>query len=406
MAKKIDILAIDDDKFIIKVIIKSLQSDSISIRTANDGESGIAEAIRKTPDIILLDVEMPGINGYEVCVRLRENEQTKEIPIVFLSSHSSLLERMQGYEVGADDYLVKPFEKDHLLARISVLIKYQSQREELAEQSQIAQKNAILAMTGASELAIAMRFLEKSLSYFNINDLTQGLLDSTDQFSIDCCVMVIVNGQPLWYSSKGTVSPLEKELIEMNDKGARFLDFGARTIVNYPSVSLLVRNMPLEDAERYGRIKDILPILLSAVNTKINVLNTQAALSQQSTNILGSIKMIRRNLFHLGSTILQNRQNSSEIMYKLVQGLNYDFMGMGLEEDQEEYLLTTIDTTIEKAMEEMDAGKEIKSSLTFILTNLNTLMINQEALFAGFTESLATEADEEDSDMDDGVELF
>jgi CheY-like chemotaxis protein len=406
MAKKIDILAIDDDKFIIKVIIKSLQSDSISIRTANDGESGIAEAIRKTPDIILLDVEMPGINGYEVCVRLRENEQTKEIPIVFLSSHSSLRERMQGYEVGADDYLVKPFEKDHLLARISILIKYQSQREELAEQYQIAQKNAILAMTGASELAIAMRFLEKSLSYFNINDLTQGLLDSTDQFSIDCCVMVIVNGQPLWYSSKGTVSPLEKELIEMNDKGARFLDFGARTIVNYPSVSLLVRNMPLEDAERYGRIKDILPILLSAVNTKINVLNTQAALSQQSTNILGSIKMIRRNLFHLGSTILQNRQNSSEIMYKLVQGLNYDFMGMGLEEDQEEYLLTTIDTTIEKAMEEMDAGKEIKSSLTFILTNLNTLMISQEALFTGFTESLATEADEEGSDMDDGVELF
>ncbi len=218
--------------------------------------------------------------------------------------------------------------------------------------------------------------------------------------------MVIVNGQPLWYSSKGTVSPLEKELIEMNDKGARFLDFGARTIVNYPSVSLLVRNMPLEDAERYGRIKDILPILLSAVNTKINVLNTQAALSQQSTNILGSIKMIRKNLFHLGSTILKNRQNSSEIMYKLVQGLNYDFMGMGLEEEQEDYLLTTIDTTIEKAIEEMDAGKEIKSSLTFILTNLNALMTNQEALFAGFTESLATEADEESSDMDDGVELF
>ena len=164
MAKQIDILAIDDDKFIQKVIIKSLQSNSISIRTANDGESGIEEAIRKTPDIILLDVEMPGINGYEVCERLRDNVQTKETPIVFLSSHSSLRERMQGYEVGADDYLVKPFEKDHLLARISVLIKYQSQREELAEQYQIAQKNAILAMTGANELAIAMRFLEKSLS--------------------------------------------------------------------------------------------------------------------------------------------------------------------------------------------------------------------------------------------------
>ena len=406
MAKQIDILAIDDDKFIQKVIIRTLRSDSVSIRTANDGESGIEEAIRKIPDVILLDVEMPGINGYEVCERLRENKQTKEIPIVFLSSHSSLRERMQGYEVGADDYLVKPFEKDHLLARISVLLKYQTQRKELGKQYLIAQENAILAMTGASELAIAMRFLEKSLSYFNINDLTQGLLDSTDQFYIDCCVMVIVDGQPLWYSSKGTVSPLEKELIEMSDKGARFLDFGAKTIVNYPSVSLLVKNMPLDDVERYGRIKDILPILLSAVNTKINVLDTQAALSQQSEDLLESVKMIRNSLFSLGSTIVKNRNDSSEIMTKMVERLNYDFLGMGLEEDQEEYLLTTIDTTIEKAMEEMDAGKEIKASLTFILANLNTLMTNQESLFSAFSKSLATEVEEQSSDMDDSVELF
>ena len=406
MAKQIDILAIDDDKFIQKVIIKTLRSDSVSIRTANDGESGIEEAIRKTPDVILLDVEMPGINGYEVCERLRENKQTKEIPIVFLSSHSSLRERMQGYEVGADDYLVKPFEKDHLLARISVLLKYQTQRKELSKQYLVAQENAILAMTGASELAIAMRFLEKSLSYFNINDLTQGLLDSTDQFYIDCCVMVIVDGQALWYSSKGTVSPLEKELIEMSDKGARFLDFGAKTIVNYPSVCLLVKNMPLDDVDRYGRIKDILPILLSAVNTKINVLDTQAALSQQSEDLLKSVKMIRNSLFSLGSTIVKNRHDSSEIMTKMVERLNYDFLGMGLEEDQEEYLLTTIDTTIEKAMEEMDAGKEIKASLTFILANLNTLMTNQESLFSAFSKSLATEVEEQSSDMDDSIELF
>jgi len=406
MAKQIDILAIDDDKFIQKVIARSLQSDSMSVRTANDGESGIEEVIRKTPDIILLDVEMPGINGYEVCDRLRNMEQTKDVPIVFLSSHSSLRERMQGYEVGADDYLVKPFEKEYLLARINILTKYQLQREELKEQYQVAQKSAILAMTGSSELAIAMRFLEKSLTHHNINELTQGLLDSTDQFSIDCCVMVIINDQPLWYSSKGTVSPLEKELIDMCDKGARFLDFGGRTIVNYPSVSLLVKNMPLDDLERYGRIKDILPILLSSVNTKISVLATQEALTQQSVDLLKSIKMIRGSLYHLGSSIVKNRKDSLEIMNNLVQGLNYDFMGMGLEEDQEEYLLKRIDTGIEDAMKEMDAGKEIRGALTFILTNLNALMNKQEELFAAFTKSLATEVADQSSDMDDSVELF
>lgn len=90
MIDNIDILAIDDDKFIQKVIIKTLSSSSMSVRTADNGELGIEAAINKPPDIILLDVEMPGINGYEVCDRLRNSNETKEVPIVFLSSHSSL----------------------------------------------------------------------------------------------------------------------------------------------------------------------------------------------------------------------------------------------------------------------------------------------------------------------------
>ncbi|NOR68631.1 MAG: response regulator, partial [Methylomarinum sp.] len=212
--------------------------------------------------------------------------------------------------------------------------------------------------------------------------------------------------EELWFSSEGTVSPLEKELIEMCDKEARFLDFGARTIINYSRVSLLVKNMPLDDMERYGRIKDLLPILLSAVNSKINTLGTQEALTEQSTNLLESFKMIRNSLYYLGSTIVTNRKDSTAMMNKLVQDLNYDFLRMGLDEDQEEFLLNRIDTALDEAMEEMDAGKEIREALTFILMNLNKVMSKQELLFNAFTESLATEVAEQSSDMDDNIELF
>ncbi len=406
-ANKIDILAIDDDKFIQKVITRSLQSETISVRTADDGESGIAEATQRVPDIILLDVEMPGINGYEVCDRLRSLDATKDIPIVFLSSHSSLIERMQGYEVGGDDYLVKPFEKENLLARVNILVKYHNERQELRDQYELAHRSALTAMTSTSELGMAIKFMEKSLLCSNINELADGLFEVTDQFSLDCCAMILDNEQTFWYSSESTaISPLEKELIEMCDREARFIDFGSRTIVNYPRISLLVKNMPLDNMERYGRIKDLLPILLSVVNSKINSLSTQEALTRQSNNLLDSFKLIRNNLFYLGTSIVKNRQQSEATMSKLVEELNYDFLRMGLEEDQEEYLLTRIDSAIEEAKVEMDAGKEIRDSLTFILRNLNTVIAKQAELLENYTASLAAEAAEQGGDLDDNIELF
>jgi CheY-like chemotaxis protein len=406
MPNEIDVLAIDDDKFIQKVIRKALESSGLSVRTADDGESGIKEAIRKLPSIILLDVEMPGINGYEVCDRLRNTEATKEVPIVFLSSHSSLRERLQGYEVGADDYLVKPFEAEHLLARINVLIKYHHERQELRSEFELAQKTAMMALTGSSELGQAMQFLEKSLRYQSVDDLTIGFFESTNRFSLDCCLMIMSNEQYFWYSSDGAISPLEKELLEMSDRDIRFLDFGCRTIINYPIVSLLIKNMPLDDMERYGRIKDLLPVLLSAVNTKINALGTQEALTQQSLNLLNSFNVIRKNLYYLGSTIVKNRKDSTETMNSMVQNLNYDLLRMGLEEDQEEYLLNRIDSAIEEAMEQMDAGQEIREALTFILSNIKTVMVKQEELLDAYSASLTDESTDQTDDNDDSVELF
>ena len=408
MTTKIDVLVIDDDKFIQKLITKTLKTEMMEVRAADDGEAGIEEAIRKRPDIILLDVEMPGINGYEVCDRLRNIESTKDVPIVFLSSHSSLRERMQGYEVGADDYLVKPFEKDNLIARINVLVKYHIERKELREQYQLAHKNAMTALTGSSELAIAMRFLEKSFSFHSTNELAQGLFECTDQFSLECCAMIFkYENTPMWYSSENTaISPLEKELIEMCDKEARFLDFGNRTIINYPCISLLVKNMPLDDLERYGRIKDLLPIILSAVNSKTNTIRTEEALTKQSENLLSSFKLIHNSLFYLGTTIVKNRKQSAVIMNQLVQGLNIDFLGMGLEEDQEEFLLTRIDSAIDEALDKMDAGKEIREALTFVRSNLNDVVDDQNELYQAFKDSLATEVAEQSSDLDDSVELF
>jgi len=404
MSGKIDILAIDDDKFIHKMIARALDSDDIVIRFAVNGEAGIEMASESIPDIILLDVEMPGINGYETCERLRASEATCNIPIVFLSSRSSLRERMQGYEAGGDDYLVKPFETENLKARVNILIRYQQERLRLEEQYKFAQKTAVEAMTGTSELGLAMQFLEKSISFNSVEELLNGLFDSTNRLELDCCAMVQTKQGFTWFTSQQVISPIEKDLLEMSDREQRFLDFGQRTIVNYPLVSMLVRKMPLDNIERYGRIKDLLPILLSAVNVKLGALETRFSLNQQSQHMLEAFKGIRANLYFMGKTIVDSRDQGKDILNALVQELHVDLLGMGLEQDQEDYLIDRIDSVLDEVMEKLDAGAEISSVLNFILNNLKSLVEKQELILEEFSSSLASHTEVDDSD--DGIELF
>lgn len=401
------ILVIDDDKFMHKLIKRALEPFDFIVECAPDGQSGIAETLSYQPDIILLDVEMPGTNGYEVCEHLKNLDNVKDIAIVFLSSQSSLRERLQGYEVGGDDYLTKPFEKEHLVARLKVLGKYQKERKEMKEQYRLAQQTAITAMTGTSEISLALQFMERSISYTTIEETMQGLLETTDQFQMDCCVC-IHNGNDNydWFSSDGTISPLEKELVEMSDKSLRFLDFGCRTVAHYQPVSILVKNMPLDDMDRYGRLKDLLPVLLSIVNTKFNALKIYAALITQSKELKHSFIGIRKNLFSLASKIVENRQRSSSLTTEAVHNLGMKFMGMGLEVEQEATLIDLVESSFSETLTEIDIGQELHHSFSFILENLRETMSKHDVLLDNFIQSQTKKVGPPPKEIDDDIELF
>ncbi len=375
-------------------------------RFAESGEEGLAEAQRHIPDIVLLDVEMPGLNGYEVCDRLRHTEATKDVPVIFLSSHSSLRERMLGYEMGGDDYLVKPFEPENLIARIRVLIKYREEQQELQAQYELAQKTAFIAMTGTSELGMAVQFVEKSYAHKTYEELADELFGVMRHLQLECCLMIMDEDTSLWFSSEGSISPLEKELIEMADKEMRFFDFGANTIVNYPTLSLLVKNMPLDDPERYGQIKDLLPVMLSAANAKISTISVELALLGQSRDLLRAFGQIRTKLYYLARGMLNKQEESGGLLREMAELINYDLLRMGLEEDQEDYLLTRIDTAIDDAMERIDSGETIYYTLSNVLASIKGVMQNQEHIVEAFATSQAVDSDADKKNYEGDIELF
>ena len=114
------ILIIDDDEAILTFLRRGLAYDGYQVDTATDGQSGLLLAWDNPPDLVVLDWMMPGLDGLEVCRRLR---QRTKAPVLMLTARETVSDRVQGLDAGADDYLVKPFNLDELLARIRALLR-------------------------------------------------------------------------------------------------------------------------------------------------------------------------------------------------------------------------------------------------------------------------------------------
>lgn len=125
------VLIVDDNTTNIQVLGAILKNANYQIAIALNGREALQFLERETVDIILLDVMMPEINGYEVCTILKKDERLKTIPVIFLTAKNEHEDLIKGFKVGAVDYITKPFESDELLARVSAHVELVHTREEI-----------------------------------------------------------------------------------------------------------------------------------------------------------------------------------------------------------------------------------------------------------------------------------
>jgi two-component system response regulator MprA len=114
------ILVIEDDEAILRFLRRGLAYEGYTVETAVEGQSGLALARDNPPDLVVLDLMLPGLDGFEICRRLRAGGP---VPIIILTARDSVTDRVQGLDLGADDYMTKPFNLDELLARIRALLR-------------------------------------------------------------------------------------------------------------------------------------------------------------------------------------------------------------------------------------------------------------------------------------------
>ena len=134
------ILIIDDTPTNLGVMVGHLETQGYRVLIAQDGEEGLQRAELTRPDVILLDVMMPGPGGFEVCRRLKSRSSTRDVPVIFMTSLTETRDKLTGFAAGAVDYVTKPLQAEEVIARIETHLKLH------AAQTQLEEQNTLLAM--------------------------------------------------------------------------------------------------------------------------------------------------------------------------------------------------------------------------------------------------------------------
>ncbi|HDY91269.1 response regulator [Pseudoalteromonas sp. NZS71] len=289
------VLAIDDDKYVHHIIEESL-AEFCKIIHAKDGDEGLRLTNKYNPDIILLDIEMPGMSGYDVCKTIKQSQNTQDIPVMFLSSKIELSDRVKGYSVGASDYITKPFNAEELIARIKVLYEYRQKCAKLKLDIVKANKTAEIAMTESGDMGRIMRYVGQSYHANNFQSLSEYFFTFFAPLNLDVVVVFWYQSKGIFYSQQSGVCPLEQELLEQHRHAQRFVDIGSSTIINYPKVSLLIKNMPVDNDALYGRYKDLFPHILEVTNEKVVTMERSESSYEQAAQISTALQDIVKQL--------------------------------------------------------------------------------------------------------------
>jgi two-component system, OmpR family, alkaline phosphatase synthesis response regulator PhoP len=159
------ILIIDDETDLIELVRYNLEKEGYAVVGAGDGESGVALIVREKPDLVIVDLMLPGMDGLELCRLLRQKPETAQIPILMLTAKTSETDRIIGLELGADDYVTKPFSPRELAARVKALLRRSSG---IRQQESIIRHGDLSIDPASHEVRIGNRMIDLTATEYRL----------------------------------------------------------------------------------------------------------------------------------------------------------------------------------------------------------------------------------------------
>lgn len=253
------------------------------------------------------------------CEKLLKTDHTGGLPMVVLTSSSSVKDKVKAFEIGCDDFVDNRITPDETCARITKSIFHQIANTQLSQRLAQATETARTAMVDNSDLGANIQFLLQVNMCDNLDQLGQQFFATIERYGLACSLQMRSEMGIKDMEAHGMAKDLESQLLlQLKDSG-RYVDFGRRTIVNYDRVSLLIKNMPVDDPDKYGAIKDNTFCLVQGVNSRIlaledrfKLLGEKDSLRKLSTDVHSVINALQHSYQDVMKHIVTEVENATE----------------------------------------------------------------------------------------------
>lgn len=274
------VLVIDDDPLAFE-IIKGTLKDSFTLFHALDGEQGLAMQQEHDPFLILLDIEMPGMSGFDVCEALRAKSLPEQPYVIFISAHNTSEERLHAYSSGGDDFILKPLSPREVLFKTQLASEAQQDLLKLQASAQEAMSAAMSAISEIGSMGIILKLFRQLFASNEMTEVVNALLAAMHDLGLKGVVQCKDESSQVVLNTEGRSSQMEKVLLDgLSGDERHVVDYGTRTAFNFPSALVLVKNMPVDDEEQLGRLRDLVAQMTEGASGRL----TSIAREKRSTN--------------------------------------------------------------------------------------------------------------------------
>lgn len=308
----------------------------------------------------------------DVCRQLKDTPSVADTPIVILARDSALDSKMAYYDAGCDDY-VNSESMSELQARLMRVIFNKVANDQLKQQLQQANEMAFIAMSDTSDLGVNVQFLLDVNTCDNLDELGMRVFKSLQSYGINCSLQIRGRHTVKNMEANGMAKEMESVLLqECKDKG-RYVDFGRRSIMNYGSVSLLVKNMPMNDDKKYGAIKDNVFSLLQGADARVKALDNLESLAMESLLVKRMAGQMRDLMKHVDSSYKGVMKDIADVVETMADGVESSIQFLGMDERQELALQKIMETGIVDTNRIFNQGMRMDEGLREFLEQVDNV---------------------------------